>query len=60
MIRINSLSFIMQSLYTSIGSGMDLLKFVDKNIKDDDDEFRFYDASTHEGHLRQSGELTWF
>ena len=25
-----------------------------------DDEFRFNDASTHEGHLRQSGELTWF
>ena len=22
----------------------------------DDDEFRFNDASTHEGHLRQSGE----
>ena len=30
-----------------------------KNIVDDD-EFRFNDASTHEGHLRQSGELTWF
>ena len=27
---------------------------------DDDDEFRFNDASTHEGHLRQNGELTWF
>ena len=26
----------------------------------DDDEFRFNDASTHEGHLRQNGELTWF
>ena len=25
-----------------------------------DDEFRFNDASTHEGHLRQNGELTWF
>ena len=25
----------------------------------DDDEFRFNDASTHEGHLRQNGELTW-
>ena len=24
-----------------------------------DDEFRFNDASTHEGHLRQNGELTW-
>ena len=23
-------------------------------------EFRFNDASTHEGHLRQNGELTWF
>ena len=27
---------------------------------DDDDEFRFNDASNHEGHLRQNGELTWF
>ena len=27
---------------------------------DDDDEFRFNDASTYEGHLRQNGELTWF
>ena len=27
---------------------------------DDDDEFRFNDASTHEGHLRQNGKLTWF
>ena len=26
----------------------------------DDDAFRFNDASTHEGHLRQNGELTWF
>ena len=26
----------------------------------DNDEFRFNDASTHEGHLRQNGELTWF
>ena len=25
-----------------------------------DDEFRFNDVSTHEGHLRQNGELTWF
>ena len=32
---------------------------VDRN-DDDDDEFRFNDASTHEGHLRQNGELTWF
>ena len=24
------------------------------------DEFRFNDRSTHEGHLRQSGILTWF
>ena len=24
------------------------------------DEFRCKDASTHEGHLRQNGELTWF
>ena len=29
-------------------------------ITNDDDEFRFNDASTHEGHLRQNGELTWF
>ena len=29
-------------------------------MNDDDDEFRFNDASTHEGHLRQNGELTWF
>ena len=27
---------------------------------DDDDEFRFNDASTHKGHLRQNGELTLF
>ena len=26
----------------------------------DDDEFRFNDTSTHEGHLRQNGVLTWF
>ena len=32
----------------------------DKSIADDDDEFRFNDASTHEGHLRQNGKLTWF
>ena len=25
-----------------------------------DDEFRFNDASTHEGHLRLNGELIWF
>ena len=31
-----------------------------RNRNDDDDEFRFNDASTHEGHLRQNGELTWF
>ena len=29
-------------------------------LKDDDDEFKFNDASTHEGHLRQNGELPWF
>ena len=29
-------------------------------LGDDDDEFRFNDASTHEDHLRQNGELTWF
>ena len=27
---------------------------------DDDDEFRFNDPSTHEGHLHQNGVLTWF
>ena len=26
-----------------------------KGFYDDDDEFRFNDASTHEGHLRQNG-----
>ena len=26
----------------------------------DDDEFRFYDTSTHEGHLRYNGVLTLF
>ena len=26
----------------------------------DDDAFRFNDASTHEGHLRQNGKLIWF
>ena len=31
-----------------------------EDCTDDDDEFRFNDASTHEGHLRQNGELTWF
>ena len=33
-----------------------------KKKMSDDDEFRFNDASTptHEGHLRQNGELTWF
>ena len=25
-------------------------------MKHDDDEFRFNDASTHEGHLRQNGK----
>ena len=32
----------------------------DSKTANDDDEFRFNDASTHEGHLRQNGELTWF
>ena len=31
-----------------------------EEFHDDDDEFRFNDASTHEGHLRQNGKLTWF
>ena len=26
----------------------------------DDDKFRFNNASTHKGHLRQNGVLTWF
>ena len=30
------------------------------NYANDDDEFRFNDASTHEGHLRQNGKLIWF
>ena len=35
--------------------------FSSENIyRNDDDEFRFNDASTHEGHLLQNGELTWF
>ena len=38
----------------------DMLLFVCSKMADDDDEFRFNDASTHEGHLRQNGELTWF
>ena len=38
----------------------EILQAVRCHIVDDDDEFRFNDASTHEGHLRQSGELTWF
>ena len=29
-------------------------------VLNDDDEFRINDASTHEGHLRQNGVLTWF
>ena len=33
---------------------------IDQKVFYDDDEFRFNDASTHEGHLRQNGELTWF
>ena len=31
-----------------------------KKLDDDDDQFRFNDRSTHEVHLRQNGELTWF
>ena len=27
---------------------------------DDDDDFRFNDVSTNEGHLYQKGVLTWF
>ena len=27
---------------------------------DDDDEFRFNEASTHEGHLHQNSISTWF
>ena len=30
----------------------------DDDNDDDDGEFRFKDASTHEGHLRQNGVLT--
>ena len=28
-------------------------------LDDDDDGFRFNNASTHEGHLHQNGILTW-
>ena len=37
-----------------------LLVTLEHGPDDDDDEFRFNDASTHEGHLRQNGKLTWF
>ena len=37
-----------------------LYSSVFEEVNDDDDEFRFNDASTHEGHLRQNGKLTWF
>ena len=36
------------------------LGYISLSELDDDDEFRFNDASAHEGHLRQNGELTWF
>ena len=38
----------------------DKMLFATKSI--DDDKFRFNDASTHEGHLRQNSVLTctWF
>ena len=32
----------------------------DLGLHYDDDEFRFNGMSTHEGHLRQNGVLTWF
>ena len=32
--------------------------FIESDDNDDDDEFRFNDASIHEGHLRQNGILT--
>ena len=31
-----------------------------KTLSNEDDEFRFNNASTYEGHLCQNGELTWF
>ena len=42
-----------------------LLRFVftihfQLTLPDDDNEFRFNDASTHEGNLRQNGRSTWF
>ena len=38
----------------------DIKKKIRAQLFKDDDEFRFNDTSTHEGHLRQNGELTWF
>ena len=39
---------------------IDFCDFLNHTLEHDDDEFRFNDASTHEGHLRQNGKLTWF
>ena len=38
------------------GTFSDVWTHLIKSGGDDDDEFRFNDASTHEGHLRQNGE----
>ena len=47
-------------IYHSVGRGETLkskLGFLVRNSPlQDDDEFRFNDASTNEGHLRQNGE----
>ena len=58
----------MASLHSSLYHGLLFFGFVEvfgilllaMSRREDDDEFRFNDASTHEGHLRQNGELTWF
>ena len=58
----------MASLHSSLYHGLLFFGFVEVfgillleiSRREDDDEFRFNDASTHEGHLRQNGELTWF
>ena len=56
------LRYFMASLHSSLYHGLLFFGFVEVFgiLLLDDDEFRFNDASTHEGHLRQNGELTLF